>query len=89
MDDIEKLMWEVIEKKSSNYQYKNRYIDYYRTVERAKVFGGWLVRSRELSTESDSEAYVVNGAAAGSMGKSKGVGVGITFIPDQNHEWRI
>jgi len=42
-------------------------------IRRAKVHGGWLIESIKHQTERDGVGY----------------GVGLTFIPDPNHEWKI
>ena len=53
-------------------------------VQRAKVFGGWLVRCLgiyELQRKYKDEDGKLDYEA------SAGMGVGITFVPDPGHEW--
>ncbi len=53
-------------------------------VQRAKVFGGWLVRCLGI--------YELQRKYKGTDGQldyeaSAGMGVGITFVPDPEHAW--
>lgn len=53
-------------------------------MQRAKVFGGWLVRCLgiyELQHKYDM------GDGQTDYEASAGMGVGLTFVPDPNHEW--
>ena len=53
-------------------------------VQRAKTFGGWLVRS--LGTYEVQRKYDA-GDGKKDYEASAGMGVGLTFVPDPNHEW--
>lgn len=53
-------------------------------VQRAKVFGGWLVRCRGVY-EMQRKYKGIDGQL--DYEASAGMGVGITFVPDPDHEW--
>jgi hypothetical protein len=60
-------------------------------TQRAKVPGGWLVRSTRLTREMTTHP-VVPGYPGGPSGNYQavggaGTGVGLTFLPDPNHSW--
>ncbi len=87
-DDFSKLEWEILEKISHSFNGNRSYNYRLSLVERAKVFGGWLIRSTNIAERGD-EAWDQNstGGAGLGMGRAHGNGRGLTFIPDQNHEW--
>lgn len=68
-ESFSKLHWETIELAA--------YVpsDFYR-VQRAKVFGGWLVKCQSYRSED-------------SGGRGVGEGMGLTFIPDVEHKWNL
>ena len=78
LPDISTLKWEVIERQTSNFNIEGRSLGYLRTMERAKVFGGWLVRS------TLSDHYAIE-----KFGVAQGTGSGLTFVPDPSHQWRL
>ena len=53
----------------------------YGWTERAKVFGGWLVRTLAIQ-----DAYA---RADGSLANNVAPCLSICFLPDSNHEWEI
>lgn len=55
------------------------------STKRAPVLRGWLV-VHSLYSERD-RSFIQPGAAAGGIGV--GLGVGLTFVPDPNHEWQV
>jgi|GEM_PF-3563588 len=79
------LNWEQIEL----YRYEESPGNYNRVelaiTERAKVYGGWLVRTRSQLNSSD---YIFDGQGVG-VGHSSGRGVGLTFVPDPDYLWSV
>lgn len=78
---MSKLKWETIEQTSNSsddipreYRGEGRYYSF-TTIKRCKVFGGWLVKSESGAFEEDN------------MGKSRGIGDSLTFVPDLKWEW--
>lgn len=86
---IPELHWEAIERQTSAAELDSSY--HYLITERAKVPGGWLVRSRTYVSEEKSFAIPTQrqpiGGGSGGMGIGIGTGVGLTFVPDPKHRW--
>lgn len=66
-----KLEWESIESNTSNY------------IQRAKVFGGWLVMSTD-----DVQTSVYTGYTQPENQQGHEFRTSITFVPDLKHEWK-
>ncbi len=86
---LPELDWEQIERQTSTQESGSSY--HYLLTERAKVPGGWLVRSRTYVSEEKSFAIPTRqqpvGGGSGGMGVGIGTGVGLTFVPDPKHKW--
>ena len=52
-------------------------------TERARVPGGWLVRTYSATMSSVKDT----GFEGVGVGHGVGVGLGITFVPDPEHAW--
>jgi len=69
------IKWEKVltnDQSTTSVDYKGSY--YY--TSRAKVPGGWLVRSMKKDHERNAHGYDI------------AIGVGLTFIPDPSHSWK-
>ena len=88
---IPELQWQQIERQTSAEESGSSYHSL--ITERAKVPGGWLVRSRTYVSEEKSFAIPTQrqpiGGGSGGMGIGIGTGVGLTFVPDPKHEWGL
>lgn len=80
-NDFSKLIWERIEQKTMDASNSGHSSLYFSFIERAKVVGGWLVRSEIISKESNRD---INNSGTGN-----GAGGGITFVPDAKHDWKF
>lgn len=69
-----KFEWEVINK-------KEKFGEFIDATERARVIGGWLIRSHLVSTfnESDMRSHEIKYCSTMST----------QFVHDPNHEWKI
>lgn len=56
--------------------HRNVHIDYKDFVERAKVVGGWLIRSITEMSENEDGEWI-------------GTSQSMVFIPDPHREWKI
>lgn len=86
-NDFSKLEWETIEEYSYSYNERDSSHRYSSVVlmQRAKVFGGWLVRYRS----SYYEKQIVGRAEGIGIGIGSGEGGGLTFIPDPLYQWKL
>ncbi|MGC9780048.1 MAG: hypothetical protein HZR80_12455 [Candidatus Heimdallarchaeota archaeon] len=73
MKGYTKLEWEYLEEKKGD--------RYYSVIRRAQVPSGWLVESSKYDFTTNFQ--FMSGHVAGA-----GYGVGITFVPDQEHKWQ-
>ena len=77
---MSQLDWEVLE--SKNVEPSREMITIQRT-ERARIPGGWLVRTYSATMSSVKDT----GYEGVGVGHGVGVGLGLAFVPDPEHAW--
>ena len=80
-----KLIWEPIEERLVR---EDDSASFHR-VERAKVPGGWLVRTHSIMAASQSSSGGALFFGGPGVGFGVGVGGGVTFLPDPEHAWSV